>query len=75
MMSVATEPHYTPAELAATWRLHPATVRRTFRDMPGVLKVSSGQRTSLRIPASVAARWHEAHSGRWDEIQRSRSRV
>lgn len=68
-MTPATEPHYTPAELAKTWRLHPVTIRRNFQDLPGVLKVQRGRRQLLRIPASVAARWHQAHSGRWDEIE------
>lgn len=74
-MTPATEHHYTPAELAATWSLHPATVRREFRDIPGVLRIKRGRRELIRIPASVAARWHQSHSGRWDEIERSRGRI
>jgi hypothetical protein len=53
---------YTPAELAKALKVHPETIRKTFRDEPGVLKLGGptqrGRRArfTLRIPASVAAR-------------------
>ena len=56
------EPVYTPEELAKLKKLHPATIRKTFIDEPGVMRLghsSVGRRRqyfTLRIPASVAAR-------------------
>jgi len=55
---MATEPHYTPADLARRWGYHPDTLRRIFRAEPGVLKTGT-VRTVLRIPESVAQRVHE----------------
>ncbi len=58
-----TENHYTPDEIAAAWHLDPDSVRKIFRDEPGVLKfgraVSTRTKrayTSMRIPMSVLDR-------------------
>lgn len=64
----AFERHYTAKELAQLWRLDESTVRRLFRDEPGVLRIPHLRRrrkrdyVSLRIPASVAARVHQTRS-------------
>jgi len=63
------ERHYTPQELAQVWRLDESTVRRLFQDEPGVLKIGqTGRRTkrdyvTLRIPASIAARFYGSRTG------------
>jgi hypothetical protein len=57
---------YTPAELAHRWKLSEQSIRRLFRDVPGVFVMSNNSRrkreyVTLRIPASVAERvwqWH-----------------
>lgn len=59
----AIEPHYTPAQLAELWQVHPETIRRIFKDESGVLKIVNPHRgrrekITLRIPASVAERVH-----------------
>jgi hypothetical protein len=68
MSSIASifEPHFTPQELAAEWKLDPSTIRRIFIDEPGVVLFGKegrrdGKRDylTLRIPASVAKRVHE----------------
>jgi hypothetical protein len=62
--ALATEPHYTPKELADTWGLAPDTIRELFESEPGVMIVgSNGTRTkrryrTFRIPESVAVRVH-----------------
>jgi hypothetical protein len=64
------ERHYSPQELASIWKLDESTVRRLFADEPGVLKIgATGRRrrrdyVTLRIPESVAARFHQRRSGR-----------
>jgi hypothetical protein len=69
------EQHFTPKELAELWALDQSTVRRLFRDEPGVLRIPHLRRhgkrdyTSLRIPASVAARVHERRSRSLFKIQ------
>jgi hypothetical protein len=69
------EPHFTPKELAELWALDQSTIRRLFRDEPGVLRIPhlgrNGKRDyiSLRIPASVAARVHERRSRSLFKIQ------
>ena len=55
------ERHYTVAELAAAWRLSEDTVRRLFRNEPGVIIISRQRRgfriyETIRIPESVAKR-------------------
>jgi hypothetical protein len=37
-------PYLTPAEVATRWRKDPSTIRRWFRDCPGVLKFGKKQR-------------------------------
>ncbi len=61
----AFERHFSVKELAGIWGLDESTVRRLFQDVPGVLKIGkTGRRgkrgyMSLRIPESVARRFHE----------------
>jgi hypothetical protein len=55
------EPLFTPEELSKSTKLHVSTIRKTFVDEPGVIRLghASGRRRqyfTLRIPASVAAR-------------------
>lgn len=66
----AFDPHYTPQELAALWKLDESTVRRLFADEPGVFRVGKlgrrdGKREyfTLRIPASVATRVYCQRTG------------
>jgi hypothetical protein len=53
---------FTVKELAERWSLGESTIRRLFRDEPGVLRIPHSRRrgkrdyVSLRIPASIAAR-------------------
>lgn len=60
----ALERHYTPAEVAQLWNLSEDTIRRIFRDRPGVLRVGTGEQRhkrgyiSLRIPESVLQKAH-----------------
>lgn len=59
--------HYTPTELAKEWHVNANTIRRLFRDEPGVLKFGPaprrGKRTlvSMRIPQHVADRVYRRH--------------
>jgi len=56
------ERHYSPAEIAQLWGLSQDSVRRLFKNEPGVLAVSPrqcrGKRAyvTIRIPASVVER-------------------
>ena len=66
---LAFERHYTPKELGEVWALDERTIRRVFRDQPGVLRLGKASRRdgkreyiSLRIPASVAERVHRQRS-------------
>jgi hypothetical protein len=81
-MTHATEPthpalerHYRIQQIAKMWGWGYDTVLREFRDLPGVLKNRIGKRTMYSVPESVLIGYHQRHSGRWDEIQRSRGRV
>jgi hypothetical protein len=65
--TIATDQHYTPAELSKVWHYSPNTVRRIFEDEPGVLKVTAAapshsprrrRMVQMRIPARVAMRVH-----------------
>lgn len=53
------ERHYSVNEAAAILNVHPETIRRLFRDNPGVLKLGHKDRRSkrgyvtLRIPESI----------------------
>ena len=59
------ERHYAPAEVAELWHLDVETIRRLFRDEPGVLVLQGpfkkGKRpyTTIRIPQSVLERVHK----------------
>ena len=66
------ERHFNPAELAKQWGYSLDTIRRVFANEPGVVKLlrqRPGKRpyTTIRIPASVAARVHERLSLRGRE--------
>ncbi len=59
------ERHYTLAELAQLWGLSADTIRRIFRNEPGVLVIGNQNArdkrrryATLRIPESVARRVH-----------------
>ena len=58
------ERHFTPNQVAGLWGMHPATVRRLFRDEPGVIRLGAAGRRrkkdyfSLYIPESVMRRVH-----------------
>ncbi len=63
--SAAQEPHYTPEQVAEWWGLDSNSIRRIFRNEPGVLlfgrETSTRLKrayTSLRIPQSVLERVH-----------------
>jgi hypothetical protein len=55
---------HTVAEVAALWGFSPDTIRKIFRDHPGVLKIGSPERrfkrgyVSIRIPESIVQRVH-----------------
>ena len=59
------EQHYKPDELAKLWGLDGSTIRRLFRDVPGVLVIDRPERmhkrrfSTMRIPESVAKRVYE----------------
>jgi hypothetical protein len=59
------EAHYSPTEVATAWGVSSDTIRRMFKDEPGVLVIepapsrfSRRRYRTLRIPASVAERVH-----------------
>jgi hypothetical protein len=60
----AFERHYSVAEVASLWNLSEDSIRRLFRDKPGVLKLDSPERLRkrgycvLRIPESVVQKIH-----------------
>jgi hypothetical protein len=61
--AVAEEKHFTPQELSGLWGVSAETIRITFREEPGVLRLkqpTKGKRqyVLLRIPVSVAERVH-----------------
>jgi hypothetical protein len=60
----ADEKHFTPNDLAEAWGVSPETIRLTFRNEPGVLRLqqpTKGKRAYvlLGIPSSVAERVHK----------------
>lgn len=77
----ALERHYTPQEVAKFWQVNPNTVRRLFRDHPGVLRIVTKrvQRgrpyVSLRIPESTLRAFHVENSRTWGEVQGRSGRV
>ena len=58
-VSVATEKHYSPAEIAKMWGVSVDTVRQVFRERTGVLKIGENSTRykrgyqTLRIPESL----------------------
>lgn len=56
------EHHFKPDELAELWGVSTDTIRRLFRDVPGVLVIDRPTKTykrrysTMRIPESVAKR-------------------
>lgn len=61
----ATEPHYSPEQVAEMWNLDPNSIRRIFRDEDGVLRFGRAVSTrikraytTLRILLSVLERVH-----------------
>ena len=55
--------YHTPQQVAELWALDPASVRRIFRNEPGVLKFGNGKstykkqaHTTIRIPPDVLER-------------------
>lgn len=69
----ALEKHYTIREIADALNLSEEVVRPMFAVLPGVLAIERpallGKRkkrkyTTLRVPESVLAAWHDRHSGR-----------
>jgi len=55
------EKHYTVKELAEKWGLSEDTIRRLFRNEPGVVRIGTRKRgtrrfITVRIPESVALR-------------------
>jgi hypothetical protein len=66
----ALEKHYTVKEVASMWSLSDFTIRKIFKDEPGVIKIGEGERRYkrshfvLRIPESVLIRTHEKLRGR-----------
>jgi hypothetical protein len=60
----ALERHYSVAEVAALWQLSEDSIRKIFRDNPGVLKIGSAETRfkraylSIRIPESIVQKVH-----------------
>jgi hypothetical protein len=60
---IVDERHFSPSDLAKAWGVSAETIRLTFREEPGVLRLrqpTKGKRpyVLLRIPHSVAERVH-----------------
>ena len=49
--------HFTVQQVAKLWSMHASTIRRTFSNMPGVLKIGTAQKP-LFIPARVLEEVH-----------------
>jgi len=66
----ALEKHYTVADVASLWQLSEDSIRRIFRDHPGVLKLASPEQRFkrgycvLRIPESVVQKMHADMRGK-----------
>ena len=66
----AIERHYSLKEIAGLWGLSTDTIRRIFRNRPGVLKLNSPETRSkrgylvLRIPESILQKAHAERCGR-----------
>jgi hypothetical protein len=64
---IVDEKHFSPCDLAKAWGVSAETIRLTFREEPGVLRLqqpTKGKRSYvlLRIPHSVAERVHRSLS-------------
>lgn len=65
-----TDKHYTVPEVAEMWNLSTNTIRKMFKDEPGVLKFGAEETrfkrgyVNLRIPQSVLHTMHSKLSGR-----------
>ena len=61
----AAERHYAPAEVASLWSLDVETIRRIFRQEPGIVVLQSPFKKhkrsyeTIRIPHSVLERVHQ----------------
>ena len=61
------EQHFKPEELAERWGVSGDTIRKLFRDVPGVLVIDRPERMhkrgycTMRIPESIAKRVYEKH--------------
>jgi hypothetical protein len=53
----STEPHYTAEQVAEFWNLDPISVRRMFRDEPGVLKFGNAESTYKRTRSAPTRRF------------------
>ncbi len=65
--TIATDQHYTPAELGKVWHCSANTIRRLFEDEAGVLMFTAAapsrsprrrRMVQMRIPARIAIRVH-----------------
>lgn len=60
----ALEKHFTITEVSKLWQLSEDTIRKIFRDEPGVLKIGSAEKrfkrgyVVLRIPETVLQKVH-----------------
>jgi hypothetical protein len=58
------EKHYTPGQIAKSWSLNEDSIRRLFKNEPGVLEIPRPETrhkrayTTLRVPESVLRRVH-----------------
>lgn len=62
MNVAATQKHYSPKELAELWAVSEETIRRVFRDRPGVVVLGGKKRLIIRIPESVVLAVHDERS-------------
>jgi hypothetical protein len=59
------ERHFTPGEIAKTWKVSVDTAINIFKDVPGVLVIGSGEvkhkrgYRTMRIPESVCRATHK----------------
>ncbi len=85
LIGPAFEQHFTVQQVALMWGISEESVRRLFRDEPGVLKISGptlnkrrkhNPHVLLRIPASVLHRLHQQRSAGFGlEVKAGRRRV
>lgn len=80
--NLATERHYSPAEVAEMWNVSAETVRRMFEDCEGVLRIANPRRpgrrkrVTLRISQSALDRLHQQRSaGFLSEVKARRRKV